>query len=87
MALVIGPFLGRIASPSVLKNLRVDIWIHMPWLSPLFFVNIRIGFSFFGALYFGHSSSIGGFSLVFQGILSSPCSWDILVFLCILAWG
>ena len=43
----------------VLMNLRVDFRAHGLSLSPLFFVNIRIGFSFFWTLYFGHSSIIG----------------------------
>ena len=36
-------------------------WILSPWAKhdPLIFVNIRIGFFFVWALYFGHSSSIG----------------------------
>ena len=45
--------------PRVLVNLRVDFSAHGSRLDPLVFVNIRIGFSFFWALYFGHSSSIG----------------------------
>ena len=56
-------------------------------MSPLIFVNIRIGFfpSF-------KPCSLAilvvyGFSLVFQGILSSLCSMDFFVFSCILAWG
>ena len=45
--------------PRVLMNLRVDFLDHGSRLDPLFFVDIRIGFSFFWALYFGHSISIG----------------------------
>ena len=45
--------------PRVLMNLRVDFLAHESRLDPLFFVNLRIGFSLFWALYFGHSSSIG----------------------------
>jgi len=45
--------------PRVLMNLRVDFLAHGLRLGPLFFVNIRIVFFFFWALYFGHSSSIG----------------------------
>ena len=45
--------------PRVLMNLRVYFLAHGSRLDPLFFVSIRIGFSFFWALYFGHSSSIG----------------------------
>ena len=45
--------------PRVLMNLRVDFLAHGSRLDPFFFVNVRIGFSFFWALYFGHSSSIG----------------------------
>ena len=45
--------------PRILMNLRVDFLDHGSRLDPLFFVNIRIGFLIFWALYFGHSSSIG----------------------------
>jgi len=45
--------------PRVLMNLRVDFRAHGPRLGPLFFVNIRISFSFFWALYFGHYISMG----------------------------
>ena len=45
--------------PRVLMNLRLDFLAHGSRLDPFFFVNVRIGFSFFWALYFGHSSSIG----------------------------
>ena len=43
----------------VLMNLRVDFLAYGSRLNSHFFVNVRIGFSFFWALYFGHSSSIG----------------------------
>jgi len=33
--------------PKVLMNLRVDFCANGPMLGPLFFVNIRIGISFF----------------------------------------
>jgi len=45
--------------PRVLMNLRVYFLAHGSRLDPLFFVNIRIDFSFFWALNFGHSNSIG----------------------------
>ena len=60
---------------------------HGPSISPLIFVNIRIGFSFVWALYFGHLV-VQGFSLVFRGILSSLCSKDFFfVFSCFFSQG
>jgi len=58
----------------VLMNLMVDFWAHGPRLGPFIFVQIRLGFHYFWALYLGlykvgYTRNVGFFSPCILGHL------------------